>query len=358
MSEPGTAPRLRVMLVDDSVTARKLIGDALGACPEIESLVTAPNGPIALQKCAWSTPDVAIVDLEMPEMDGIALLGELRARFPTTRVLIHTGNGELARTRAVQALTEGASDVLLKPVFASAPYPEQVAAMRAHLLPKVLQFAAPSRPAAVRRTPSGRLTTGARPRALAIGVSTGGPEALNRLLSALPATYPLPVLVVQHMPPGFTAALAAQLDRQCTLRVTEAVEGEPIVPGRVYIAPAGRHLEIEALEQREVVRVTDAPAENFCRPSVDVLLRSAARAYGERLLVAVLTGMGSDGLAGARECKRHGARVLAQDAATSVVWGMPGAVTEAGLADAVLGIDQMPAYLQALAQGRTPPCAP
>ncbi len=356
MVEEGSA-RLSLLLVDDSVTARRLIGDALSACPEIERLVTAPNGPIALQKCAQSTPDVAIVDLEMPEMDGIALLGELRARFPTTRVLIHTGNGELARARAVQALTEGASDVLLKPVLGPAPYQEQVAAMRAHLLPRVLQFAAPTQRSAVPRTPSGRLAAGTRPRALAIGVSTGGPEALSRLLSALPATYPLPVFVVQHMPPGFTAALAAQLDRHCPLRVAEALDGEPIAPGRVYIAPAGRHLEVEVAERREVARVSDAPPENFCRPSVDVLLRSAARMYGERLLVAVLTGMGTDGLAGSRECKRLGARVLAQDAATSVVWGMPGAVVEAGLADAVLALDRMPAYLLALAQGRTPPCA-
>ncbi len=346
---------LRVLLVDDSVVARKLIGDALGGCPEIASLVTAPSGPIALQKAALEPPDVAILDLEMPDMDGIAVLRELKARLPAVRVLIFTGNGELARTRAVQALTEGASDVLLKPVLAAAPYPDQVAAMRAHLLPKVRQFAPAARPAGV--APASRMAAaGVRPRALVIGVSTGGPEALSRLLPALPATFPLPVLVVQHMPPGFTAALAARLDRLCALAVAEASDGEPVVPGRVYIAPAGHHLAIGPGDPGEVVRVTDDPPENSCRPAVDVLLRTAADAFGGRLLVAILTGMGSDGLAGTRLCKARGARVLAQDAASSVVWGMPGAVVEAGLADAVLPLEAMPAWLIALAQGRTPPC--
>lgn len=349
-------PPLRVLLVDDSVVARKLISDALGGCPDEVTLVTAPSGPIALQKAAMGPPDVAILDLEMPDMDGIEVLRELKARFPAVRVLIHTGNGEMARTRAVQALTEGASDVLLKPVLAAAPYPEQVAAMRAHLMPRVRQFAPAARP--VRSGTTGPLqAAGVRPRALAIGVSTGGPEALSRLLPALPATFPLPVLVVQHMPPGFTAALAARLDRLCALRVAEATDGEPLVPGRVYIAPAGRHLSIGQGEQGgEVARVTDGPPENSCRPAVDVLLRSAVEILGGRLLVVILTGMGADGLAGTRLCKASGARVLAQDAATSVVWGMPGAVVEAGLADAVLPLDAMPAWLIALAQGRTPPC--
>lgn len=356
-SDAPPARALRVLLVDDSVVARKLIGDALTGVPEVESVVTAPSGPIALQKVALGPPDVAILDLEMPEMDGIELSRELKARFPAVRVLIHTGNGELARTRAVQALTEGASDVLLKPVLAAAPYADQVLAMRAHLLPKVRQFApvAPTRPAG---PAPARATLGAgeRPQALVIGISTGGPEALSVLLPALPATFPVPILVVQHMPPGFTAALAARLDKICAVRVGEAVDGEPLVPGRVYVAPAGSHLEVAPTDGGTVARVTDGPPENFCKPAVDVLVRSAADAWGARLLIAIMTGMGSDGLAGVRYARTRGARVVAQDAATSVVWGMPGAVAEAGLADAVVALGDLPAWLGALAQGRTPPC--
>lgn len=354
MAEPGSR-HLRLLLVDDSALARKLIGDALAGVPEIVSLVTAPSGPIALAKCAQTPPDVAILDLEMPEMDGIALLRALKARHPRVRVLIHTGNGELARARAVQALTEGADDVLLKPVLGRAPYADQVAAMRAHLLPRVLQFAGAHRAPAL-APPGGRVAGGVRPQVLAIGVSTGGPEALARLLPALPATFPLPVLVVQHMPPGFTAALAARLDRASALHVAEAVDGEPLVPGRVYIAPAGFHLEVAGPAGAAIARVTSGPPENSCRPAADVLLRSAARTFGGRVLALIMTGMGADGLAGARVCKAGGARVIVQDAESSVVWGMPGAVAEAGLADAVVSLDALPACLQALAQGRMPTC--
>lgn len=346
---------LRVLLVDDSVVARKLVSDALADCPQIGSIVTAPSGAIALQKCERTPPDVCIVDLEMPEMDGVALMLEIRARFPHARVLIHTAHGELARQRAVQALTQGASDVLLKPLLPLAPYIEQVAAMRAHLLPKVLQFA-PRAPVARPVTPATG-PCGGRPLALVIGVSTGGPEALTRLLPALPVHFPLPVLVVQHMPVGFTEALSQQLDRLGPLRVAEAIDGEVLLPARVYIAPAGRHLAVADAGQGPIARLSDEPPENFCRPAANILFRSAATVFGGRLVVVVLTGMGSDGLEGARVCRARGARVLAQDAASSVVWGMPGAIVEAGLADAVLSLDELPATLIALASGRRPPWA-
>lgn len=345
---------LRVMVIDDSVIARKLLTDALSGVPGLELVATAPNGRLALQKIAQTPPDVVVVDLEMPEMDGIELVGILREHYPQVRVLIHTASGPMAQARAVEALTLGANDILLKPQLPRASLEAQARAVRDRLVPKILQFHRPRRPGGG----SGPLRplAGPRPEALVIAVSTGGPEALTRLLPALPADFPLPVLVVQHMPAGFTSALADRLDRRSPLHVREAAGGEAVHPGAVWIAPGGRHME--ARREGGVVRLalTDAPPENSCRPSADVLFRSATEAWGRQVLALVLTGMGADGLAGARRVKALGGAVIAQDEQSSVVWGMPGAVVHAGLADAVVAIEALPEALVALATGKVPPC--
>lgn len=344
---------LKVMVIDDSVIARKLLTDALMGVPGIELIATAPNGRLALQKIGQTPPDVVVVDLEMPEMDGIELIGILRDRHPGMRVLIHTANGPLAHARAVEALTIGANDILLKPQLPQASLEAQARAVRDRLVPKILQFHRPRGPGPGSGPPR---PLDLRPEALLIGISTGGPEALARLLPALPASFPLPVLVVQHMPAGFTAALAERLDRLSPLTVREAAGGEPVHPGGVWIAPGGRHMAVRREGAQVRLALTDAPPENSCRPSADVLFRSGAEVWERRLLALVMTGMGADGLGGARRVKERGGAVLVQDEHSSVVWGMPGAVVHAGLADAVVALEALPDALMAIAIGRVPPC--
>lgn len=342
---------LKVMVVDDAALARRMLADALQALPGVAVVASAPSGGVALQKMRLVQPDVCVIDLEMPEMDGIALIAQMRREMPQVRVLIHTANGPLAAARAVEALTLGANDILLKPRLPNRPYEEQVRALRDVLLPKVLQFL----PRATPRTPTGELgrVRGVRPEALVIGVSTGGPAALSALLPRLPASFPLPVLIVQHMPSGFTRTLAERLDQASALRVTEARDGESVLPGHVYVAPGGLHLEVARVDGAVVTRLSEAAPENSCRPSADVLFRSAVEAWNGRVLLLVLTGMGHDGLSGARLARARGATVIAQDEATSVVWGMPGAVAQAGLADAVVPLGDLPAALLKFGCGRS-----
>jgi two-component system chemotaxis response regulator CheB len=196
-------------------------------------------------------------------------------------------------------------------------------------------------PAPVLPVPAPRTGPRAKPAVLVIGSSTGGPEALAKVLPALPASLPVPVLLVQHMPPVFTTQFAQRLDRLSPLRVVEAVDGTPLVPGTVHLAPGDRHLVVRTTPRGQVTALTADPPENFCRPAVDPLFRSAVAAYGGAVLGVVLTGMGADGRAGAGEIRAAGGTVLVQDQATSVVWGMPGAVAQAGYADEVLPLDRV-----------------
>jgi two-component system chemotaxis response regulator CheB len=246
----------------------------------------------------------------------------------------------------IEALANGAADYVAKP---TAQQNREAAArsLAAQLLPRIHALARRTQPrilpAAPARAPLAPATTVA-PAVLAIGVSTGGPEALERLLPALPGYFPLPVVIVQHMPALFTSMLAEHLDKCCRLRVREAAEGLAVVPGNIFIARGDSHLEVvKAASGRSnaALHLTNAPPENYCRPSVDVLFRSLAGAYGGSVLAVVLTGMGSDGLAACRILREHGATVLAQDEATSTVWGMPGAVATAGLAHRILPLSEI-----------------
>lgn len=341
---------LRVLIVDDSVIARKMISDALAAVANVVVVATASGGRIALRKLDAICPDVAIVDLEMPEIDGIQLIRMLRASRPLLRVLIHTSNGAMAERRAIEALTEGADDVLPKPVLAHTDYETQLQAIRDRLVPKLLQFQRKLAPRDATGVRTARSTQAYE--AVAIGVSTGGPEALRHLFAAMPGDYPLPILVVQHMPPGFTRALATRLDQTTPLHVCEAEDGQAIEGPGVWVAPGGQHLAVERSGERIQARLSFGPPENSCRPAADVLMRSAADVWGARLITLVMTGMGSDGTRGARYCRAQGGLVLAQDQPSSVVWGMPGSVVEAGLADAVGDIEALAGWLQDAARGR------
>ena len=349
--QPGE--RIRVLIVDDSVVIRRLVMHALEEDASIEVVGVAANGVIALQRIAQFSPDVVTLDVEMPEMDGIETLRHIRRDFPQVRVIMFSTMTERGAEITLTALTAGADDYVTK-ASNEGSLDRSLAKLRQELLPKLKQFFTFMRPAPVpvpAIPPPSRLQPVTlprpQPRVLAIGVSTGGPTALAAILPLLPASYPLPVLVVQHMPPLFTRFLAERLNSLCALPVEEATDGAAVTGGKILIAPGDFHLRVCSRENGiRAVLDTSAP-QNSCRPSVDVLFASVADVYAGDALGLILTGMGQDGLRGAGMLRARGATIIAQDEDSSVVWGMPGSVVNAGLADHVLPLDQMiPATLR------------
>lgn len=350
-------PPVSVLVVDDSAVVRTLVTRVLSDDPGIRVVGTAANGRIALEKVARLAPDLVTLDIEMPVMDGLETLRELRRIAPRLPVVMFSTLTERAAAATLDALALGASDYVTKPTNLSAPA-EALAAVRDQLVPKIKALTGRTAPAVV-STPRPRAAVrpvvgsgpSREPHVVAIGASTGGPDALAAVVEALPAGLPVPVLVVQHMPPVFTRLLAQRLDRVAGVRVREAVDGEPVTPGTVLLAPGDRHLAVRREGNAVRVALSDAPPENHCRPAVDVLFRSVADVFGAHTLGVVLTGMGQDGLRGAEHLVEAGATVWAQDAASSVVWGMPGAVVGAGLATKVLAIGEVaPAVAAAVAR--------
>ncbi len=343
--------RIRVLVVDDSVVIRKLVSDLLAEDPDIEVVGTAVNGRAGLQKITLLKPDLVTMDIEMPELNGIDTVRQLRATGDRVPVIMFSTLTERGAVATLDALAAGASDYVPKPanVGSVGRSMEQV---REALIPRIKSLVprAGIRPTRVGPVPTPAaappLRTPAPPpvgghRLLVIGSSTGGPEALSSVLAGL-QPLPVPIAVVQHMPPLFTRQFAARLDRQLPFEVTEAVDGQVLRPGSVCIAPGDFHMEVVADGRAFVVRLNQAAPENYCRPAVDVLFRSAAGVAGAAVLGVVLTGMGSDGCKGARTIVDRGGSVIAQDQATSVVWGMPGAVATAGLAERVLPLGEIP----------------
>jgi two-component system chemotaxis response regulator CheB len=343
------AGRIRVLIVDDSAVMRSLLRSVLLSDSGLEVAGTAANGASALEILRLERPDLILLDVEMPVMDGLVTLRQLRARNYTMPVIMCSSLTQRGARVTIEALASGASDYVAKPC-GQAGRESAIRALAQELIPKIhaLTGHLQARPAAAvaPRTvlpmppaPPPALQMPAKPLVLAIGVSTGGPAALDVLLPELPAGFPLPVLIVQHMPEVFTRLLAERLSRRCGLRVSEAAEGTPATAGCIYIARGNWHMEaLPAARPGAPVKIhlTQDPPENHCRPAVDTLFRSTARVYGSGVLAVVLTGMGYDGLAGSRIIREQGGSVLAQDQATSTVWGMPGAVAQAGLAYKVL----------------------
>jgi len=342
-------PKIRVLVVDDAVVVRRMVTDLLSADPEIEVVGSASNGRIALAKLAALAPDLVTLDIEMPELDGLATLVELRKLHPKLPVIMFSTLTERAAASTLEALARGASDYVTKPANVGSVTLAQ-ARIRDELVPKIKALCgrvprpAPARKpiAAAEAAPPSvrpRIQLPTRIDVLAIGVSTGGPNALAAILPSLPAGFPVPIVVVQHMPPLFTRLLAERLSSLTPLTVREAEEGGVLEPGTVWVAPGNYHMVLRRDGERVRVALTQDPPENSCRPAVDPLFRSAAEVYGSRVLGVVLTGMGHDGLQGAELVHRAGGQLLAQDEASSVVWGMPGAIVAAGLADGVLPLD-------------------
>lgn len=347
-------PKIRVLVVDDSAVMRRAITTALAKDPQIEIVGTAHNGRAGLEAVTTARPDVVTLDVEMPEMDGLAALRELRKTHPRLPVIMFSSLTHRGAQATILALTAGASDYVGKPADL-ANLSEAFRCLETELLPKVKVFGAqvlaqraqPSHASELARPelpPSGRIRRGTM-EAVCIGVSTGGPMALVQLFAAWPEPLAVPLLIVQHMPPTFTALLAQRLTSIGVMDVQEAQEGDRVEPGRAYLAPGGRHMEVVRVDGVIRLHITDEAPENSCRPAADVLFRSAAKIYGGGLLGVVLTGMGSDGLKGCQVIRERGGNILAQDEASSVVWGMPGAVANAGLADAVLPLADLPAEI-------------
>lgn len=362
----SAARPIRVLVVDDSVVIRRLLTSMLEEDPDIEVAGVAANGHIALQRIRQLKPDIVTLDVEMPELDGLGTLAQLRPEFPDLPVVMFSTLTEKGAAATLDALTLGASDYVAKPANVGS-VTTAMERVRADLVPKLKALchrtpapvrarasAAPGaatvtslRPAEPRRARSARVDL------VAIGSSTGGPNALGEVLGTLPADLPVPVVVVQHMPPVFTRLLAERLDEQCAVAVHEAVDGTVLEPGHVYIAPGDFHLTVQRRGARFALATNQDAPVHFCRPSVDVMFASVAASVGGDALAVVLTGMGSDGRDGAAALRSQGATVFAQDRATSVVWGMPGAVVGAALADDVLPLAQIGARITAFVRHRT-----
>jgi len=354
----------RVMVVDDSAVIRGLLTRALEADPDIAIVASVGDGLMAINTVQRQDIEIVILDIEMPVMDGLTALPKLIAAKPGIQIIVASTLTQRGATVSMKAMSLGAADYVTKPGSSALTTADQ---FKRDLTDKVKALAYARRqsrrepqpaPATARERSgpvlvptigrSGELKLRTqpieRPEVVAIGSSTGGPQALFKLLKAL-GRIAQPMLITQHMPPTFTTILAEHIQRLTNLKAAEAVDGEAIKGGRIYIAPGDFHMVVDAQGAEKVIKLTKSPPENFCRPAVDPMLRSLARAYGRKVLSVILTGMGSDGLKGGEALIAAGGSLIAQDEKTSVVWGMPGAVATAGLCSAVLPIDEIAPFL-------------
>ncbi len=343
---------MRVVIADDSVTFRRVMSQCLAAIAGVEVVGEACSGRAAVKMAAQLAPDLITLDLEMPGLNGLEVLDELRARQIQTNVILISALTARGGTLTLEALSKGAFDFITKPQGGG--YVENVSAIQNELVPRIAAlshrlgarnaFRDQSRKNVAQHQravyePIRFANSKAKPQLVLIGVSTGGPSALERIVSKLPADLGVPIVVVQHMPALFTRMLAENLGSSSSLPITEAADGEVLAPNHVYVVPGGRHTRLlRGRGNQKVVSITDDPPENNCRPSVDYLFRSVALNFPGEALAVILTGMGSDGTTGLRLLKRHGCRVLAQDENTCVVFGMPKSAIDAGVVDTVLPV--------------------
>lgn len=371
--------RIRVLVVDDSTVIRRVLTTALSEDPSIEVVGVAADGKIALAKISQLNPDLVTLDVEMPVMDGLETLTEIRRLYPQLPVIMFSTLTERGAKTTLDALARGANDYATKPSNTGS-VAESIKSVKEELIPKIQLFCKRLCPETLRpiavvggratnnsqnafarsntisssnaTTQNTRQTSGPVD-AVVIGTSTGGPNALTQVIPALAKDLPVPVFIVQHMPPVFTARLAERLDQLSAIRVVEAVDGMRVEPGTAYLAPGDYHLKLVRRGTEVQVKLTQEAPECSCRPAVDVLFRSAVELYGPSLLAVVLTGMGQDGMRGSDLIRANGGYVMAQDEQTSVVWGMPGAVTRAGLANEILPLETVAASIeQQLRRGR------
>jgi two-component system chemotaxis response regulator CheB len=338
-------------VVDDAVVVRKLITETLRRDPELDVVGIAANGKIALQKIPQVNPDVITLDVEMGEMDGLTTLRELRKLYPKLAVIMFSTLTQRGAAATLDALSLGANDYVTKPANVGS-VTEAMERLERELIPKIkihcrhvgAGATIAEKRAAIRTMSSPALPF--RPRTgpieiVCLGTSTGGPNALAEVFSNLPGDFPVPIVIVQHMPPLFTAMLAERLTAHSAVPCHEGSEGQAIERGHAYIAPGGRHMELHRTGTGTRIHLQDGPPENSCRPAVDVLFRSVAAVYDGAALGVVMTGMGQDGLRGCEIIREKCGHVVVQDEATSVVWGMPGYVANAGYADKIIPLNQI-----------------
>ena len=368
----ATQDPIRVMVVDDAVVVRGLVSRWIEAEPGMTVVASLRTGRDAVREVTRVDPDVVLLDIDMPDLDGLSALPQLLAKKRDLVVIMASTLSRRNAEVSLKALSLGAADYIPKPatnreVTTSLPF-------RTELIEKIRQLGrrrkripgearasdvparrrlltAEARGAEIKLRPFGTTT----PRVLLIGASTGGPQALTGLVAAFGASVDrVPVLITQHMPPTFTTILAEHLARASGRPTREAVDGEPLVPGSIYIAPGGRHMLVARRNNQASITLDDGPQVNFCKPAVDPLFSSAAQTFGSAVLAVVLTGMGSDGTRGAQAIAAAGGSVIAQDEATSVVWGMPGHAAQAGVCSAVLPLPDIAPRLALLLAGDRP----
>ena len=345
-------PKIRILVVDDSVVVRRMVSDVLASDPQLEVAGVAANGKIALAKIPQVNPDIVILDVEMPELDGLGTLGEIRKSLPKLPVIMYSTLTQRGAEATLDALSKGATDYVTKPSNVGS-VAQGLECIRTQLIPKIKAICGrvlgplgpfPLAPPVASKTLPPRLAFPHREERIdivAIGVSTGGPNALAILIPTFPRDLPVPVVIVQHMPPIFTRLLAERLAAKSQIAVEEGRPGATLKPGGAWIAPGDYHMVVASDHNQVTLRTYQGPPENSCRPSVDVLFRSVAGVYKPHALAVVMTGMGQDGLRGCEHIREGGGQILAQDQASSVVWGMPGFVANAGLADIVLPLNEL-----------------
>lgn len=354
---------MRVLVVDDSVVFRSQIKSALEGVPNVEVVGVANNGKIALQKLQQSSVDLVTLDMEMPEMDGLEAIKEIRkAKFPVKIIVFsaHTTRGSAA---ALEALAAGAQDFVAKPSGEDVSFENAADKIKNELVPKILQFV-PAGGSAGRDSETGLQKLGGsksassqrsfirkdldtfQPSVIVIGASTGGPPALEKALAGLTRPVRVPIVIAQHMPPVFTASLASRLQQLTGVPAAEAIDGEELRPDRIYVAPGNYHLSIAKRGAVAILKLDQGPQRNSVRPAVDVLFESAAEVFAHKVMGVVLTGMGEDGMLGSIAIKEKAGGVMIQDQMSCVVFGMPGAVFNCGAFDKIDSLAEISRYLK------------
>lgn len=356
---------LRTLVVDDSIIYRKSIRDALAGIRGVNVIDVAKDGEMAIEKIVRMRPDLVTLDIEMPGMNGLEVLQAIRQRGLSTNAIMVSGMNQRGAEVTTQALTLGALDFIVKPdgpdLAENLQTLRQALAQRIAMIqhrdlkqptttpvpvvasstPSMSSFAVP---------PRSRTSDAVGVDLILVGISTGGPKALSQWLPEMPADFPIPIVIVQHMPPIFTASMASHLNSSCRLSVSEAADGSSVAAGSVLVAPGGRQTAFHERHGQWTTRVNDDPALNSCRPSVDYLLRSVPASVAARTLTLIMTGMGDDGTDGCRGMKQHGGRVWAQSQSTCTVFGMPRQIIEHGLADQVFELEELSSRLVRVAQ--------
>ncbi len=358
----SASDRIRVMVVDDSAVIRGVLTRTLEGDPDITVVHSVGNGQLAIGAIQRSPVDIVVLDIEMPVMDGLTALPKILAAAPGVRVLMASTLTQKNADISLRAMQAGAADYVPKP---SSTQISGASDFKRELLAKIkalggrrrvgaarvggAQQPAPSRLAAAAGPIALRQASPTVPQVIAIGSSTGGPQALFKVIGDLPTNMRQPIFITQHMPPTFTTILAEHIAKIAKRPVAEGRDGEAVQPGHIYVAPGDFHMVVDGNAQQRTLRLNKDAPENFCRPSVDPMFRSIAKSYGSAVLAVVLTGMGSDGAKGGQSIVSAGGTVIAQDEGTSVVWGMPGAAAAAGICSAVLPLPEIASYVSRLA---------